>query len=353
MKKQENILGSGPFKVVAHRKGSSITYKRNEDYFKEGLPYLDGMEYFLIFDNSAIIAAYKSGQVLMTSFVNSNLNVREAQELGKAMEGKGRVFSVGPAAWIGLIINTSVEPFTDVRVRRALQLALHRQDFVETFGAGQYPIGSPLPPGMWFSQTEEKINQLPGIRAAAGGAKHPDDLTEAKRLLGQAGYPNGFDTTILARNVLGFPDQAQVAADQLKRWLNINATVQPVDPAAGVVRYQSGDWKLGFQGNGLLISDPDAVIASAYLKGAARNYSRWEPPKIRELFELQTREGDPVKRKALVQEIADYLMNVDSNIVITHWTMLHPYVDNRVKNYNAPNIFSAHTMQEHLWLEAK
>jgi peptide/nickel transport system substrate-binding protein len=353
MKKQENVLGSGPFKIVEHKKDVSIEYVRNDNYFKEGLPYFDGMKYFIINDNSTAIAAYKSGQVLMTSFANSNFNVREAQALGKDMEGKGRVFSVGPALWAGMLINTKAEPFTDVKVRRALNLVLQRQAFVETFGAGQYPIGAAFPPDAWFYKTDAEVKQLPAVRAAAGGAKHPDDIAEAKRLLAEAGYANGFDTAILAANFLGFPDMAQVAADQLKRFLNINATVQPAEPAAGYARYEAGDWKLGFHGSGFLIQDPDAIISGTYLKTGERNYSRWEPPEVRELFEAQARATDPAKRKAILLEMADYLMNVDSHIVVTHWSMLHPFVSNQIKNYHAPNVFPAHSTKEHLWFEPK
>jgi peptide/nickel transport system substrate-binding protein len=320
LRKLENVLGSGPFKLVEYKKDISIEYKRNPDYFKKGLPYFDGIKYFVINDIGTAIAAYRSQQVLMGTFVNSNLNVREGQELAKVMEGKGRVFFPGPLGWAALLINTKAEPFTDVRVRRALHLALHRQVFMETFGVGLYPIGGPFPPDQWFSLTSQELAQLPGLRQTPDGKKHPDDIAEAKRLLAEAGHPNGFKTTILAANFLGFPDQAQVAADQLRRFLNIDATVQPVEGTAAYARYESGDWKLGFHAEGFLILDPDAVIQGSYLKGGSRNYSQWEPVRIRALFEQQSRETDREKRRKLVLEMGDILMNQDSHIVPTHWT---------------------------------
>jgi peptide/nickel transport system substrate-binding protein len=353
MRKQENILGSGPFKLVEYKKDVSLEYVRNDDYFKEGLPYFDGMKVIIIVDVSTSIAAYKSGQVLMSFFYDSGMGLREAQELAKDMEGKGRVFSVGPSIWYGFLINTQAEPFTDVKVRRALYLALRRQEFVETFAGGVEPIGSPFPPNTWYYKTEEEVKQLPGIRATAGGAKHPDDTAEAKRLLAEAGYPNGFETTMMPLQVLNFPEAAQVVADQLKRFLSINAKVQPVEVTAGLARLAEGDWKLAFLAGGVLSTDPDGLIVDTYLKGGGRNYSGWEPPRIRELFELQTRERDPKKRRALLLEMADYLSNVDTHLVVTHWWSLRPYVDNRIKNYHAPTVFVAHGMHEHLWFEPK
>jgi peptide/nickel transport system substrate-binding protein len=353
LKKVDNVLGSGPFKLKNYSKDVSIEYERNPNYFKEGLPYFDGMTYYLMETSSTILAAYKAQQVLTSSFINSNLSIREGIQLAKDMEGKGTVYFPGPIAWVGLLINTKVEPFTDVRVRRALQLTLHRQPFLETFGAGKYPLGGPFPPGSWFSPTEEELAKLPGLRQTPDGQKHPEDIAAAKKLLADAGFPNGFKTTIMAAQFIGFPDMAQVAADQLKRFVNIEATVQPVETAAGYARYEAGDWKLGFHGDGFLILDPDAVIQGSYLKGGSRNYSRWEPDRVTEFNRLQTGEADREKRRQTVLQMGNYLMNEDTHVVITHWTMLATYVDNRIKNYHLPTVFPAHAMQEHLWFEKK
>ena len=351
MRLEENILGSGPFKMVKHDKDVSYEWEKNEDYFKEGLPYFDGMKYFIINDSSRIVAAYKAEQVLITAYLNSNMNVREAQELAEDREGKGQVFYAGPTVWLGLLINTKAEPFTDVRVRRALQLILHRQAFSEIFGAGLYPTGAPFPPDVWFYYTSEELSELPGIRQTADGEKHPEDIAEAQRLMAEAGYADGFKTTILAANFLSFPEMAQVAADQMNRWLNIDATVQPEEPAAGYVRYEGGDWKLGFHGNGILVLDPDQIIGGAYLSTGTRNYSEWEPSKIRELYEAQQQESDLEKRRELVLEMGDYLLYEDAHNVVTHWGLLIPYVDNRIKNYNVASGFANHSNKEHLWFE--
>ena len=144
---------------------------------------------------------------------------------------------------------------------------------------------------------------------------------------------------------------AQVAADQLKRWLKIDAVVQPEEPAAGYVRYEAGDWKLGFHGNGILVMDPDQIIGGSYLSKATRNYSAWEPSKIRELYDAQQRETDLDVRRGMVLEMEDYLANQDSHLVITEWAMLIPYVDNRIKNYNIAAGFANHANKEHLWFE--
>ena len=249
------------------------------------------------------------------------------------------------------MMNTEREPFDDVRVRRAMHLALHRQPFIDAFGNGRYYLGGPFPPDQWFSLSTDELVQLPGYRQTADAEKHPDDIAAAKALLAEAGYAEGFETTILAANFLGFPDHAQMAADQLRRYLNITAEVQPAEATAGYARYESGDWEFGVHGNGFLILDPDAIIGGSYLATGTRNYSGWEPPRITELFNQQIQETDQTKRREVVQQMADYMRDEDSHVIIMHWSRLVFVVDSRIQNFNLPATFSSHNNKAHLWCD--
>ena len=351
MKKEENILGSGPFKLKLHKKDVSSEYEKNQDYFKEGLPYVDGLKYFFIVDSSTILAAYLSGQVMLTTFGNSNLNIREGEQLQRRIGDQAKIYYPGPVAWVGFMMNTNREPFDDPRVRQAVHLALHRQDFIDIFGNGKYHMGGPFPPDTWFSLSSDELSQLPGYRVTAEGEKHPDDIARAKELLAEAGYPDGFKASIMAANFVNFPEMAQLAADQLRRSVNIRLEVQPAEPTAGYARYEAGDWQAGFQGNGFLILDPDAIIGGSYLASGTRNYSDWEPSEIRRLFDQQIREPDQAKRREIVREMSDYLRNTDSHVAITHWQLVVHIVDSRIQNFNVPATLFLHEMKEHLWCD--
>ena len=109
-------------------------------------------------------------------------------------------------------------------------------------------------------------------------------------------------------------------------------TVRPEEPAAGYVRNESDDWKLGIQENGILVMDPDQLVAGSYLSKAARNYSGWEPTEIRNLDDRLQLETDIEKHRELLLEIGDYLADVDNHLVIAEWAMLIPSVDYRIKN---------------------
>ena len=334
-----------------YKKDVSIEYEKNEDYCKEGLPYVDGMRYFIIVDSSTVIAAYLSGQVMLTTFGNSNLNIREGEQLQERIGDRAKIYYPGPIAWIGFMMNTTREPFDDPQVRRAIHLALHRPAFIDIFGNGKYKMGSPFPPDTWFSLSTEELLELPGYRTTADGEKHPDDIAEAKRLLADAAYPDGFEASIVAANFVNFPEIAQLAADQLRRSVNIEFEVQPAEPTAGYARYEAGDWHAGFHGNGFLILDPDAIIGGSYLASGTRNYSDWEPPEIRQLFDQHIQESDQAQRREVVQELSEYLRNTDSHVAITHWLLVVHIVDSRIQNFNVPPTLFVHEMKEHLWCD--
>ena len=349
MKQWENQLGSGPFKLVKYDKDISYEYIRNDDYFKEGRPYWDGMEAFIITDSGTVIGAYKTKQVLMGGSLTNNLNNAEALQLGKDTEGQGTVHFGGPVGVFVLQINSKVAPFDNVKVREAINLAIHRQPLITLLSAGVDTLGSPFPPGMWFSVNKDELAELPGYREL-NGEKHPDDIARARELLAEAGFPDGFETTVTARTVVEFVDIAQILVDQLDRFLNIKANVRAMESGAGNAAYKSGDWELAANGTGMMITDPDALFSSLYTTDASRNYSKWDNPRINEIFDLQTREQDQDKRRELVLEAGDILM-VDSPAVGLYWSLRNWYVDNRIQNFNVPSTPHNQLKFEHLWCD--
>ena len=346
MTKLANQLGSGPFMVKKHTRDVSTLYERNPDYFKEGRPYFDGMEYFIVIEHGSVMAAFKTGQVLMCSSRTCNLNAVEYRKLAEDMEGKLTVH------WLmtgiqGMMINTQKEPFTDVRVRRALFLAVHRQPIIETLGPGVYTLGTPFPPGLWFGPTVEEAAQMPGYREL-NGEKHPDDIAEARRLLSEAGFPDGFKTTISARSVVVYRDIAAILKDQLKEFLNIDSEILIYESAAGYAKYKAGDWALAAQGQGTETFDPDVIINALFRPGGARNYSQYTHPRIEEIFAQISSELDRDKRKALADQLSDFIVNEDSPWVGEYWSASGWVVHNSIQNFHK-SFGQVGFKHEHLW----
>ena len=168
------IVGSGPFVVEEINPGVSTTYSRNTTYFKDGLPYVDGLVHEIIFDSTLTGAGFRTGQLDTCSNGFCNVSVSQAQQPGfvNDLEGLATVHLVGPTGLRGLLMNQNVPPFDDPRVRLAVQRGLHRQPIVAVTG-GVYPIGSPFPPDLWFSRSTEEVLTLAGFRETPSGEKNP------------------------------------------------------------------------------------------------------------------------------------------------------------------------------------
>lgn len=170
-------VGTGPFKFSRWRKGASATLVRNEDYWG-ARPALDRINFIFIPDPTAAFAA------LMAGDVDGFPNYPAAENLGLIERDKrfNIVTGTGEGEMI-LAINNGKPPFDDIRVRRALNHAIDKRTVIDAglFGYGE-PIGSHFPPH------HPAYEDLTGL--------YPYDPQEARRLLAEAGYPNGFRTTL-------------------------------------------------------------------------------------------------------------------------------------------------------------
>ena len=355
--KSEDLNGSGPFVHQGYKKDVANEYEKNDDYWKPGYPRIDGMTHFIIKDPSTLVASYKAGQVLMQNGPVTPMNALQAKKLGEDMAGELTVHWAGPGGFRGIVMNTRAKPFDDIRVRRAIMLALHRQPFIETLSGGLDLLGTPLPPGAWFSYSPEEAAQLPGFREL-NGEKHPDDLAEAQRLMKEAGLENGFEIELSARNAVGYPDVAAIVAEQLKKYLNIDATLQVYESAAGYVKYDAGDVSFFVQGSSLNMMDPDAVMVRY---NAGSTFTRWAAggavgtdyvvPGVEELHRAQAQQLDIDKRKETVQQIGDILLNEDNTYVGLFWSMRHWQVSNQIKGFYMHPSAYAYMKHEQIWCD--
>jgi len=172
-----NPVGTGPFRFQRWRKGASLTLIRNEAYWG-ARSALDRIDFVFIPDPTAAFAALMAGDV--DGFPNypapENVRALERDERFRVRYGTGE-------GEIILAVNNAAPPFDDIRVRRALNHAVDKRAVIDAalFGYGA-PIGSHFPPH------HPSYTDL--------SARYPYDPTRARALLAQAGYPDGFSTTL-------------------------------------------------------------------------------------------------------------------------------------------------------------
>jgi peptide/nickel transport system substrate-binding protein len=186
----EKMIGSGPWMFKGWKRDASYSFERNPNYFKKGPPFFDGLEVFLILDNARRISALQTGQVFGTfQPVTGGNRPEDMVKLEQDTNGQVRAIIAENVSRQDLFLNITKPPFDDPRVRCAVYLGLDRREGVQRAVSGFGNPGSVFAPG-----TVEDMDEL--SQTLAYQEDRAAALTEAKRLLAEAGYPDGFKATI-------------------------------------------------------------------------------------------------------------------------------------------------------------
>ena len=351
----DNKLGSGPFVLDEYQRGNFYKVSKNENYFKDGRPFFDGIDHFIITDTGTLLAQFKAGQIDMSNGGFTNLAPTQAFELEKDTNGDYTPHPVSPSADWGLMMNVKKAPFDDARVREAIQLAIDYQQWNDLVFDNTSGVGCPL---MGMAHSFEECNTWPGLRPkdGPGGA---DDVAKAKALMAEAGYPDGFKTRYDVRQVGTYPDQCTVVKENLKSVLGIDGEMTTYPSAAGYAFFgtsrspdSDGDWELACQGEGQVVLDVDGIMGGVYLKGATRNYTDWNNDQVDAWFDAQKQEPDPAKRKEINKEMEAFLFTQQDNHWITlGWGILQWIIGPDVRGFNSPETVQTHFKHEDLWLD--
>lgn len=173
-------IGTGPFILTEHVPDSYIRFVKNPKYYEPGKPYLDELTLQIIKDDAVKIAALRAKQVDM-------INLSEMQHV-EALRKDPSLVVVSQPSLTNLLAfpNWKNKPFDDKRVRKAISLAVNREEMLQVVGFGEGVITGLIPPSqpLWALPEQELKNA------------YKVDIAQAKRLLAEAGYPDGFSTTI-------------------------------------------------------------------------------------------------------------------------------------------------------------
>jgi ABC-type transport system substrate-binding protein len=292
--------GTGPFKFVDYIKGEKLILEANKEYWNPELPYIDGIELL------HVAAWADRGTAVLTGQADLSFNVSvDTWTEGSTREDLGTANAPCLNSHM-MAINNAKKPFDDPRVRRAIHLAVDRQAVIDAFA----PVWEPafvtrwLPMASAFATPNEEILQMPGYR--------PDktaDIEEAKKLLAEAGYPDGFETTFTAWTEAASSEVAVPAfAEQLRTSLNIRGTINVVERARTSDILQAGDFDI-FKADiyASPILDPYPFWNSHLRTGASQNWSKYSNPDFDALLDQLATEIDAAKRKDLINQGLDML----------------------------------------------
>ena len=304
-----NIVTNGPYRLSSWKHENEIELSANAGFFR-GRPAIEKVRMFMVNEKTTALAMYEQGQL---DFVdNHSIPIFEKNRLSK-QRGFKRVPQLR-GYYYGF--RTDRPPYNDPRVRQAFTMAVDRSVFPSILQGGEIPASSWIPPGM------------PAHNAKLG---LPFNAVEARRLLREAGYPDGknFPPVVLAYNT---EEDHKLVAEAAQSMWQRNLGV--------VVKLENQEWKVYLKqlqnnppaifrlGWGADYPDPDNFM-KLFTANSGNNHTRWKNKKYDQLLELAARELDARKRAKLYDEAQKILCETDLPIMPLFWvaesTLLNPH----------------------------
>ena len=318
---EKQIVGTGPFQldVNASQKGTRWVWKRHPNYFQEGRPYLDEVRWLVLPQDSVVLPAFQTKQL---DLLHHQIGFNDAEPIMKQLPNipSQRYVEHGGIELFLSQLPARNSPVRDIRVRKAISLAIDRDEMNKTLFGGQAEMAMPgARPGLF---TQEETRQL--------HAKH--DPAEARRLLAEAGYAGGVNLEWPVPNDddTGTLTWIQLVQAQLKK-TGINVDLKVLERTEQRRLRRNYQFDLDQGGTGGPADDPDTRIWQRYYSGDALNYSRVNDPELDRLVLASRAETDPKKREEILRAIARRVAENVYYIYLVYqprWWFWHPYVQN-------------------------
>lgn len=295
-----NPVGTGPFMLDRHVPGNEIRFVRNPDYWQEGLPYLDEIVVRVIGDQAALVANLETATVDWVE----RPSYRDLSYLD-SLPGVEVTIPPGAPLTTSIQINTENPPLDDVRVRKAIDLAIDRERYTE----------------LYFDGFAEPIWTSPSLHALV---KDEDwyqslerDVDRARELLVEAGHADGFSVDmIITTSILhtGGSVLAELVQQDLAE-IGIDVNIDVAEGAAYGDRSRAGDFDLRGAGYGRANRDPAALLSATSAFRTDSNISNYYDDRYVALVEEALTTVDEQERIQLYREIARFV--VDEAFILT------------------------------------
>jgi peptide/nickel transport system substrate-binding protein len=305
------VMGTGPFRFVEHVGGSHWVGERFKDYFKGGLPYLDGFRAAFT-QGAALINALQGGQI-MADF--RSVTTADRDRLTAALGDK---VTVQESPWLNVLLvtfNTQKKPFDDPRVRRALSLAIDRWRASEVLPRSSIMryVGAYLRPGSELAAREEDLVKMPGFGRDIEAAR-----AEAKRLLADAGVPN-LKVRLINRTISNLFTPAGIYV--IDQWRQIGVETEHVQ--ANETLYNNSmndgtfDVALDFQGDS--VDEPTYQFARHLSVDLSSNRGKYTDRELDRMFDAQKEVTDPAERYRLVRAFETRMLTEAYTVPLLWW----------------------------------
>jgi len=292
------LITPGPWLLKEYTPRQRAVLEKNPEFFLKGLPYIDRWIYLNMTDPSALKAAFTTGQVI------AYRTYTEEDALSAQKQSPGSFVGLMPSAASGTGLRPRLEgPMADVRVRRALALAVNMQEVwdLSSDGLGLLPTE--------FGRDLFGLGKSFYLSLDNAGEWYRYDPVRAKQLLTEAGYGAGFKTLIRASASFGQGYDILTALQAQWKKINVDLQISVVDATALTAALTGKRWE-GFISNLTSASWTDGNTGFiSYLKGSPFNYQDIDDPVITDLHLRASREMDPAKRAALLWQSEERVLD--------------------------------------------
>jgi peptide/nickel transport system substrate-binding protein/glutathione transport system substrate-binding protein len=271
-------VGTGPFKFVSWQDNNSVSLVRNDAYWKAGLPYLDAIEIRIINELNTAVRAVVAGEADLAI----NLQAPQKAVADRSSNVVGR--AAPSLVLFGAFLNYGRPPLDDVRVRQALNYAINRDEINKIAAVGLGQVSSAILPKEHWACDPATQNF------------YPYDPDKAKKLLAEAGHPNGLEI-----ETIGWADQLamqrqEIIISQLAK-VGIRVKLTALAPQQAVQAFMIEKKGAMSISPSSAYPDPSQLYEALFGKAALRNASGIELPGFRELLDATMAAQDQGARK--------------------------------------------------------
>lgn len=304
------IISNGPFKITEWKHNDYMLLEKNPNYWDAQNVKLKKLKLVMITNNNTALTAYKTGDIdLITDIPPVQLQSLIASGEAKSNPQLGPYF---------FCINVTKKPLDDARVRKALALAIDREALVKTVTrGGQKPAVGFIPSGIpdGGSEKDFRSNGKSYIETTA-------NVVEAKKLLAEAGFPDGkgfpeisflYNTSDVHKSV------AEAIQAMWKKNLGINIKLTNQEWKVFITTRTQGDYEIARHGYFADFFDPGSLF-DLWTTGSPNNDAKYSNPKYDELVTQAAKEQDPAKRSQLYHDAEDILMDDMPVIPLYYYT---------------------------------
>ena len=283
----DGVIGAGPFKLEARERGVSIDVVAHEDYYKPGLPKLERIRLVAYADENLRVAALEAGDVDLIEYV-------PWQSMASVEDNSGLSLDTVYGPFMYLTFNGARKPFDNPLVRRAVAHAIRREDIVD---AAFYGRGQPL--------RHLPISEASPFYNPEFADAWDYDPEKAKRLLAEAGHPDGFDCSLLSTAQYGMHTATAEISQAYLSMVGINARLDLPDWATRVQQGNAGQFDMAVMGTAADSNDPDGIarIVDSNQPTSFVRSANLDLPEISRLFSDGRTTFDRAARKDIYRKL--------------------------------------------------